>query len=212
MEFLNENIPDSSVRRLSAYLRKLERLAAKGVEHVSSQQLAEYLKVGAAQVRRDLTLFGQFGRRGVGYEVADLVEQLRRILGTHAPWDVVVIGAGELSRALLRYRGFATRGFNIVAAFDVDARKVGKNVNGIPVLPMDQLTAIIEKHDVRLAVLAVPEAAAQETANQLAEAGIEGILNFASMGLEAPPNVFINQVDITAHLEQLSFQVSNYRA
>ena len=211
MEFLNENIPDSSVRRLSAYLRKLERLADKGVEHVSSQQLAEYMKVGAAQVRRDLTLFGQFGRRGVGYEVADLIEQLRRILGTHMPWNVIVIGAGELSRALMRYRAFAARGFNIVAAFDTDAKKAGKNVGDIAVLPMDQLGAVVKKNEVRLAVLAVPETAAQETANQLADAGIEGILNFASMGLEGPPDVFINQVDITAHLEQLSFQVSNYR-
>ncbi len=211
MEFLNVNVPDSSVRRLSAYLRKLEHLAAESVEHVSSTQLAEYMNVGAAQVRRDLTLFGQFGRRGVGYDVADLIQQLRRILGTHVPWNLIVIGAGELSRALIRYRGFAERGFRVVAAFDIDPRKTGKNVGGVPILPMDQLPQVIEQHAVRLAVLAVPEAAAQQTADRLAEAGIEGILNFASMKLEAPPKTFINQVDITAHLEQLSFEVSNYR-
>jgi redox-sensing transcriptional repressor len=211
MEFLNVNVPDSSVRRLSAYLRKLEHLAAESVEHVSSTQLAEYMNVGAAQVRRDLTLFGQFGRRGVGYDVADLIQQLRRILGTHVPWNIIVIGAGELSRALIRYRGFAERGFRVVAAFDIDPRKTGKNVGGVPILPMDQLPQVIEQHAVRLAVLAVPEAAAQQAADRLAEAGIEGILNFASMKLEAPPKTFINQVDITAHLEQLSFEVSNYR-
>jgi redox-sensing transcriptional repressor len=162
-------------------------------------------------VRRDLTLFGQFGRRGVGYDVADLIQQLRRILGTHVPWNLIVIGAGELSRALIRYRGFAERGFRVVAAFDIDPRKTGKNVGGVPILPMDQLPQVIEQHAVRLAVLAVPEAAAQQAADRLAEAGIEGILNFASMKLEAPPKTFINQVDITAHLEQLSFEVSNYR-
>ena len=212
MEFLSENIPDSSVRRLSAYLRHLENLAAEGVDHVSSQQLAEHMKVGAAQVRRDLALFGQFGRRGVGYEVAGLVSQLRTILGTQVPWNVVVIGAGELSHALLRYSGFAQRGFHIVAAFDIDPKKVGERVGKVRVYHINKLKSVVAKHGVRLAVLAVPDEAAQAAAAQLAEAGVEGILNFATVGIDAPPDAYINQVDITANLEQLSFLVSNNRA
>jgi redox-sensing transcriptional repressor len=212
MEFLNENVPDSSVRRLSAYLRHLEHLATEGVSQVSSQQLAEHMKVGAAQVRRDLALFGQFGRRGVGYDVGDLVGQLRAILGTQTTWNVVVVGAGPLSHALMRYPGFAQRGFHIVAAFDVDPKKTGKRIGGVPVHPISRIKSIVAKHDVRLAVLAVPDEAAQEAVEQLAEAGVEGILNFATVGIEGPPDVYINQVDITANLEQLSFLVSNNRA
>jgi redox-sensing transcriptional repressor len=211
MEFLNQNIPNSSVRRLSAYLRKLEHLAGAGVGRVSSQQLAEYMNVGAAQVRRDLALFGQFGRRGVGYDVDSLIDQLRRILGTHVPWNIIVIGAGALSRALLRYSGFPRRGFRLVAAFDVDPARIGTRIGDVEVFRLDALERIIRNHEVRLAILAVPDQAAQECATRCVDAGIEGILNFASAALNVPDAVALNQVDITAHLEQLSFQVSNSR-
>jgi len=211
MEFLDENVPDSAVRRLSVYLRQLEQLAAADVECVSSQQLAEYMKVGAAQVRRDLTLFGQFGRRGIGYDVNDLIEQLRMILGTQTTWNMIVVGAGPLSRALLRYPGFARRGFNIVAAFDIDPKKIGRRIGDVRVYHIDKLKSIVARYDVRLAILAMPDEAAQENAARLTEAGVEGILNFATTGVETPPGVYINQVDITANLEQLSFLVSNNR-
>jgi len=211
MEFLDQNVPDSSVRRLSAYLRQLERLVADGAKSVSSQQLAECMKVGAAQVRRDIALFGQFGRRGVGYDPADLINQIRRILGTAASWNVVVMGAGPLSHALLRYPGFSQRGFQIVAAFDIDPGKIDQTVGDIPVRRMEDLESVVAEFGVRLAILAVPPEAAQDAADRLAAAGIEGILNFATTGLDAPPSVYTNQVDITAGLEQLSFQVSNNR-
>ena len=211
MEFLDHTVPDSSVRRLSAYLRQLEHLAKAGGERVSSQQLAEYMQVGAAQVRRDLALFGQFGRRGVGYEVDDLIEQLRTILGTQQPWNVVVMGAGSLSHALLRYAGFTQRGFRVVAAFDVDPKKVGKTIGGIPVHHVDELKQVVDREGARLAIIAVPDTAAQEAVEQLAEAGIEGILNFATVGINMPGDVYLNQVDLAANLEQLSFLVSNNR-
>ncbi len=206
-----ENIPDPSVRRLSAYLRQLEQLAARGVGNVSSRQLAEYMKVGDAQVRRDLTLFGQFGRPGVGYDVSDLINTLRIILGTQRQWPVVVIGAGELSHALLRYPGFSERGFDLVAAFDADEKKVGTMIGGVPVYAMDDLEAVIDRFGARLAILAVPAPAAQEVANRLTAAGIEGIMNFSTAGLEAPPDTHVDSVDITSHLEQLSFRVSSNR-
>ena len=206
---MNDNVPDPSVRRLSAYLRQLELLVTMGVESVSSRQLAEYMKVGAAQVRRDLTLFGQFGRPGVGYDVTDLIDRLRDILGTTQRWKVIVLGAGELSHALLRYPGFAARGFELVAAFDNDPKKVGTRIGDVPVHHIDELESVISQCGARLAVLAVPAEASQDLADRLGRAGIAGILNFAPPGLETCPGIFVSQVDITAHLEQLSFKASN---
>jgi redox-sensing transcriptional repressor len=205
----NGTIPDPSVRRLSAYLRHLENLAVSGAKRVSSRQLADYIKGGDAQVRRDLALFGQFGRRGVGYEVEDLIQVIRTILGTRRQWNVVVVGAGQLCQALLRYRGFEDRGFTLVGAFDTDPRKIGTQCGSVTIRHVDAMASIIQKHEVRLAILTVPSQVAQQTADQLIEAGIEGIMNFASASLVVPPHVYVNQVDLTAHLEQLSFQISN---
>jgi len=203
-------MPNATLRRLSAYLRQLEHLAAAGIEQVSSRQLSEYIRVGAAQVRRDLALFGQFGQPGRGYVVADLIDHLRRILGTQQIWRVVLVGAGQLGHALLRYPGFAGRGFEIVAAVDCDHRKVGKRVGGVAIRPLDDLEEILRHTDARIAVLTVPAAAAQEIANRLVDAGIEGILNFATPVLELPEGVHMQHADITSHLEQLSFRlVSN---
>lgn len=202
-------VPDPSVRRLSAYLRHLENLSSSGENRVSSKQLAEYTKGGDAQVRRDLALFGQFGRRGVGYEVADLIQVIRTILGTRRQWNVVVVGAGQLCQALLRYRGFQDRGFTLVGAFDTDPRKIGTQCGSVTIHHVDAMKSIIQKHEVRLAILTVPVQAAQQAAGKLVEAGIEGIMNFASASLSVPPHVHVNQVDVTAHLEQLSYQVSN---
>ena len=205
---MNENIPDPSVRRLSAYLRQLEHLKANGINHVSSRQLAERLNVGAAMVRRDLALFGQFGRRGVGYTVEDLIDQIRDILGTQAGWSVIAVGAGMLCQALLRYTGFTKRGFKIVAAFDENPELVGQKIGDVPVYAMSELNQYVHQHSIRLAVLTVPASAAQNCANKLVDAGVEGILNFATAGLDTPEHVHSTQVDITAHLEQLSFHVS----
>lgn len=208
---MNDHIPDPSVRRLSAYLRQLECLAGEGVECVSSRQLAEFIKAGESQVRRDLTLFGQFGRPGVGYVVAELIEQLQKILRTNVRWNVIVVGAGKLSHALLRYRGFAQCGFDLVAVFDTDPRKVGTKVGKARVLHLDDLEDVVAKSAAKLAILAVPDEAAQDVTGRLAAVGIEGILNFATARLETPPGVHIRQVDLTSGLEQLSFQVGNHR-
>lgn len=208
---MSGSIPDPSVRRLSAYLRHLENLAVSGTRRVSSRQLAEYIKGGDAQVRRDLALFGQFGRRGVGYEVDDLIQVIRTILGTRMQWNVVVVGAGQLCQALLRYRGFQDRGFTLVGAFDTDPRKIGTKCGPVTIHHIDAMDGIIRKNEVRLAILTVPAQAAQQVADRLVQAGIEGIMNFASANLDVPPHVHVIQVDLTAHLEQLSFLVSNAR-
>lgn len=211
MNGMTENIPDPSVRRLSAYLRQLEVLAGRGVERVSSRELAEYMNVGAAMVRRDLALFGQFGQRGVGYGVTDLIGALRVILGTQSQWPVVVVGAGRLCEALLRYDGFGLRGFDLVAAFDVDPARVGKTIGEVDIHAMDRLGEVVDRLGARLGVLTVPPAAAQAAADALVQAGIEGILNFATTGLTVPEHVTVSAVDITAHLEQLSFHVMDNR-
>lgn len=201
-------IPDPSVRRLSAYLRHLETLSSSGVRRISSRELAREVGSGDAQVRRDLALFGQFGRRGVGYEVNDLIRIIRNILGTQEQWNVIVVGAGQLGQALLRYRGFRDRGFTIVGAFDTDPRKIGTTCGTITVRHIDAMESTIRKHDVKLAILTVPAPAAQTLAEKLAAMGIRGIMNFAGVFLTVPPVVRVSQVDLTAHLEQLTFQVS----
>jgi redox-sensing transcriptional repressor len=200
-------VPDPAIRRICLYLRQLEHLRAEGHEKVSSRQLAEALHLSAAQVRKDLGYFGQFGRPGMGYEVTALIDQIRRILGTDRMTNVVVVGAGDLGRALLRYRGFQKKGFRVVAAFDVDQRKVGQKVGSVSVEHMDRLEAVIDEHKVRLAVLAVPVEAAQQVTDRLRAAGVKGILNFAPTILQTPPGLAVGPVDLAAYLEQLSFQV-----
>ena len=202
-------VPDPAVRRLSLYLRALTELAAEGVENVSSRRLAETLHLTGAQVRKDLGYFGQFGRPGVGYRVRALVAQIRRILGTDKTWNVVVVGVGDLGRALLRYKGFRKRGFHVVAGFDVASGKVGRNVGGVPIVHMDEMPAVVREQGVRLAVVTVPAEAAQQVADRLAAAGVRGILNFAPTTVAAPAGASVGLVDIASHLEQLSFQVGS---
>jgi len=203
----NQSIPSPAVRRLSVYLRRLEYLAAQGVEKVSSRSLAESLRLADAQVRKDLAYFGQFGRPGVGYLVGPLVEELRRILGTDKIWPVVLVGSGDLGRALLRYKGFRRRGFDLVAAFDVSPAVVGRTIGGVPVLHVRQLPAVVAKHGVKLGIVAVPTDAAQDVADMLQAAGVRGILNFAPTVLHAAAEASVRPVDLAAELEQLSFRV-----
>lgn len=199
-------VPEPVVRRLCQYLRELETLAERGVGKVSSGQMARDLHVTDAQIRKDLAYFGQFGRPGVGYLVEPLRDELRRILGTDRPLNVIVVGAGDLGRALLRYRGFRRKGFHLVAAFDVTKSKIGRKIGTVPVYHIDRLPEVIREQDVKLAVLAVPAEAAQSVAEALCEAGVRGILNFAPTTLETPDDVAVRLVDLAAHLEQLSFQ------
>lgn len=205
----NRSIPSPAVTRLSLYLRELEHLQAAEVAKVSSSQLAGSLHITDAQVRKDLGYFGQFGRPGVGYRVEPLIEALRHILGTDRTQNVVVIGAGDLGRALLRYRGFHKKGFDIVAAFDISASKVGKQVGHVKVMDMSDLPAIAGKYDVKLAVIAVPTESAQQVTDALCSAGIKGILNFAPAILETTPDVAVRPVDLAASLEQLSFTIAS---
>jgi redox-sensing transcriptional repressor len=216
-------IPNPAVRRLSLYLRQLESFNRKDRRTVSSKELGESLNLTDAQVRKDLAYFGQFGHPGVGYRVEDLIGQVRRILGTDKTWSVLLVGAGNLGRALIAYNGFDAKGFRLVAVFDSDPAKTGQRLGPFPgrpdavdsgdkrvfvIQPMSELKSTVEKQAIRLAILAVPADSAQEVADQCVEAGIRGLLNFAPVSLRLPSHIAMNAVDLAVQLEQLSFQVN----
>jgi redox-sensing transcriptional repressor len=201
--------PKAVVNRLSLYLRELEHLLRGGQQTTSSHQLGRVLGFTDAQVRKDLAYFGHFGHPGIGYRCDELVTAIRRILGTDQQWTVAIVGAGNLGRALLGYRGFSERGFRIVAAFDTDAGKVGSKIEGVEVFHVDRLAEVAHAHRLRLGVIAVPAAAAQQAADQLVANGIEGILNFAPVTLALPDHVRRVGVDLAIELEQLTFAVAN---
>ncbi len=203
-----EFVPNPAVRRLSFYLRQLEIYQKKGRRTVSSKQLGVVLGYTDAQVRKDFAYFGQFGHPGVGYRVDELVLRIRQILGTDRKWDVILIGAGNLGRALLAYGGFDAKGFRLVAVFDADPHKVGSFVGDYQIRAASSAPQFIRDNNVRLAVLAVPADVAQDVADDLVNAGIEGLLNFAPVALIVPPPVALNSVDLAVQLEQLSFHVS----
>ena len=198
-------VPRPSVRRLSLYLRQLETLQREEVRTVSSGRLAQPLGLSDAQVRKDLAYFGQFGRSGVGYEVIPLIEKLRAILGTDRTWSTILVGVGNLGRAISAYQGFREKGFHLVAALDSDERKIGKRVGPLTIEPISQLKRIVQQHEVQMAILAVPAASAQQVAEELGEAGVRGILNFAPVHLRTPPGVTVRHLDVAAELEQLAF-------
>ena len=200
-------VPKVVVSRLSLYLRELQQLVRDGQETTNSTQLGELIGVTAAQVRKDLAYFGQFGYPGIGYRCQELIVEFKQILGTSEPWGVALIGIGNLGRALLRYRGFASQGFRIAAAFDVDDQLIGKTVEGIDVYAMDTLAEQVKQMEIKLGMIAVPAEAAQEVADRLVAAGIEGLLNFAPVTITLPEHVQTVGVDLAIELEQLSFAV-----
>jgi len=203
-----ELIPNPAVRRLSLYLRQLEAFQRKDRRTISSKQLGESLGLTDAQVRKDLAYFGQFGHPGIGYRVEDLIAQVRKILGTDKTWNVLLVGAGNLGRALMAYKGFEKKGFRLAAVFDADASKIGKKQGQFAILPLSELQATIQKHNIRLGIMAVPADVAQDVADQLVAAGLRGILNFAPVSITVPGDVALTAVDLAVQLEQLSFQVN----
>ncbi len=203
-----EAVPNPAVRRLSLYLRQLESFKRKDRRTISSKQLGESLGLTDAQVRKDFAYFGQFGHPGIGYRVDDLIGQVKKILGTDKTWNVLLVGAGNLGRALMAYRGFDQKGFKLVAVFDIDPAKVGKKHGPFVIQPLEQLAETVAKQNIRLAILAVPADSGQEVAEQLVAAGVRGLLNFAPVSITVPESVALNAVDLAVQLEQLSFQVS----
>jgi redox-sensing transcriptional repressor len=197
----------ASVQRFSLYLRHLERWNHDGMSVVSSSQLGEVLGINDAQVRKDLAYLGNLGQPGIGYHTQELIGALRHRLGVDRAWPAIVIGAGNLARALLRYHGFTQQGFQFVGLFDADPHKIGEEVEGLSVQAPGQLAEVIARTGAALAVVAVPADTAQQVADALVRAGIKGILNFAPVMLKLPPHVSLVAVDLAVQLEQLAFLV-----
>jgi redox-sensing transcriptional repressor len=202
----NEPPSDLTTGRLSVYLRCLTFLESQGQATVSSAELAERFHLNSAQIRKDLACFGDFGTRGVGYNVPRLKEQLIRTLGIDRTRNVLIAGAGNLGMALADYRGFNENGFRIVALVDIDPEKVGRTSrNGIPVVPFSDLASIVRQKSVDIAIIAVTSAAAQQVYDTLAAAGVNAILNFAPMQIRTQEGVKLKSVDLRINLESLSF-------
>lgn len=194
----------AAANRLSQYLRCLP---AGESGTVSSSHLADFVGVSDAQVRRDIAALGHLGQRGVGYDAHALKEAIRSTLGINRNWNAVLVGVGNLARALLRYQGFRKQGFEIVALFDSDVSKIGKLVEGQPVLPLEQMASRVKSSEVELGVITVPSEAAQSVADILCAAGVKGLLNFAPLMLKVPDAVSVVSVDLSVQFEQLSFLI-----
>ncbi len=201
---VKDAVPRVAVPRLSLYLRCLEDLAP-GVDRVSSEDLAELAGVNAAKLRKDLSYLGSYGVRGIGYQTEHLRYQIRRELGLTREWPLVIVGMGNLGRALARYDGFREQGFRVVGVFDEDPGKVGTRVNDLKVEPLEALDARVRECGARIAVIATPPAAAQAVAEMLAAAGVASILNFAPTVLRVPENVHVRRVDFSSELQVLAF-------
>jgi redox-sensing transcriptional repressor len=199
--------PKAVVGRMSLYLRQLEIYQRQGNTTVSSSQLGQPLSIKNAQVRKDLAFFGQFGHPGIGYRIPELIDSLRHILGIDHDWPLALVGLGNLGRALLRYRGFRSRGFHVVALFDNDPHKIGQKHDGMVVEPIDSLRKAVAVRQINLAILCVPADAAQRVADLLVASGIRGILNFAPVPLNVPPHVNMVPVDLSVQLENLAYKV-----
>ena|SRR5437867_7126810 len=201
-------ISESSVRRLSHYYRVLEEVEAEGKRMISSHRLAEREGITPAQVRKDLSSFGSFGRRGLGYQVGHLRNHIRAILGLDRRWRVAVIGAGHVGSALLAYRGFEEQGFDVVAVFDRDPSRVGSKIGHLVVRDVVELPGEAANRGFEIGVIATPIKSAQEVADALVAAGVRGILNFAPRKLFVPPHVALRTVDMTMEFESLSFALT----
>jgi redox-sensing transcriptional repressor len=198
-------IPEATVARLPVYLRSLLEVDADGQATISSERLAEMAGVNAAKVRKDLSYLGSYGTRGVGYDVEYLLFQMRRELGLTHDWPVAIVGVGNLGQALANYGGFGERGFPVRALFDADPERVGEKIGDLVVDPLDDLPHIVREREVAIGVIATPAVAAQQVADQLVEAGVGSILNFAPAVLTVPDGVSLRKVDLATELQILSF-------
>lgn len=202
------NFPRTAVERLSYYFRALEELSRRGIDTVSSEALGDKLNIKSSQIRKDLSYFGDFGKRGMGYDVKYLIKELRYILGLDRNWKLIIIGAGNLGLAISQYPGFAKRGFEVVGMFDSSPDKIGKELLGFEIQPMDDIHQFMEANEVDIAIIAVPAPAAQTVANKLAEVGFKAILNFAPTPIQVPDDVKCLSVDLTTKLEALAYYMS----
>lgn len=198
-------IPDIVVGRLPIYLRALNFLTAEGREITSSQELGDRLGISSAQIRKDLSHFGEFGKQGTGYEIQFLREQLLRILQVDRLWDVVLVGAGDLGHALVHYGGFEGRGFRIIAVFDNNPAKIGEKLGALTIQDVSQLGDVVRAHKIQMAIIATPASAAQSVVEVLLGAGIRAILNYAPITVTVPSGIKVQYIDPVSHLQRMTF-------
>lgn len=198
-------IPDIVIGRLPIYLRALNRLLQEGRDVTSSHELGQRLGISSAQIRKDLSHFGGFGKQGTGYQIAYLVEQLKHVLKVDREWDVALVGAGDLGRALVHYKGFIDRGFRITYAFDSDPKKIGTKLQDLVIQPISKLQLIIQENNIHIAMIATPAETAQSVANDMIEAGIRAILNYAPINLNVPDDVQVQYIDPVTHMQRMTY-------
>jgi redox-sensing transcriptional repressor len=203
---MNANkIPDIIIGRLPVYLRALQQLSEKGILTTSSQELGEIIGISAAQIRKDISQFGEFGKQGTGYSIPFLVERLRDILKVDRVWEVVIVGMGDIGHALARYNGFSNRGFRISMVFDNDPEKIGQKVGEYEILDTATLSERVKQNKIKIAMLTVPAASAQEMTDHLVKAGIKAILNYAPITLNVPRSVHVQYIDPVTHLQRMTY-------
>ena len=205
---MTANIPDIVIGRLPIYLRALSRLAVEGHEVTSSHELGRRLGISSAQIRKDLSHFGGFGKQGTGYQISYLVEQLRQVLKVDQEWEVALIGAGDLGTALMHYKGFSDRGFRIACVFDNAPQKIGKKIGNLDIHAIADMQTVIKERGIKIAMIAVPAEKAQEVADKLIEAGVQAILNYAPMTLNVPGNVKVQYIDPVVNMQRMTFYLT----
>jgi redox-sensing transcriptional repressor len=198
-------IPDIVVGRLPIYLRALQRMLEENRQVTSSQELGERLGISAAQIRKDLSQFGEFGKQGTGYSIDYLAEQIRQILHVDRVWDLAVVGAGDIGSAVARYQGFSNRGLRVAMIFDTDPVKIGTQVGSFTVKDTKTINESIRKAGIQVAMIATPSQAAQEVAEELVSAGVKAILNYAPINLNVPDNVRVQYIDPVIHLQRMTY-------
>jgi redox-sensing transcriptional repressor len=201
----HHDVPDIVVGRLPIYLRALSAMHASSKQYTSSHELAEWLGISSAQIRKDLSHFGEFGKQGTGYSVSGLYEQLRQILHLDREWPLIIVGAGNIGSAVASYTGFAQRGFRVIALFDNDPHKVGAVVGSFVVRDNKDIPAFVKDNGVRHAMIAVPALYAQAVADMLVASGIQGILNYAPINLTVPASVRVEYIDPVLHLQKMTY-------
>jgi redox-sensing transcriptional repressor len=203
-----ETPPDVVIRRLPLYARSLRYLLQEDIRSVSSQELGERINVTAAQIRKDLSYFGEFGKQGIGYDVEKLLHQIERILGLNQQWPVALVGIGHLGEAIARYEGFRSQGIRIAALFDSDPAKIGSQVNDVTIQHDSQIKQALRDQAIKLAIIAVPASRAQEVADMLVEAGVRAILNYAPVIIQVPENVWVRHIDPVATLHSMTYYLA----
>ncbi len=200
-----DKIPDIIIGRLPVYLRALQRMSEKGMKTTSSQELGDYVGISAAQIRKDISQFGEFGKQGTGYSIPFLIDKLREILKVNRMWDVVVVGVGDMGHALARYGGFLNRGFRVCMIFDVDPGKIGQRVGEFTIEDAAKLVDRVKAAKIRLAMVTVPAAAAQDVADRLVQAGVKAILNYAPTVINVPSHIHVQHIDPSTHLQRMTY-------